>query len=207
MSFYCGGWFNTVPKSAGDGKPSGFERARVHHLHEHLPVDSRPNDHTDISSPFGCWQNPLRPRRFESRRYPDFDAPGKLGLTGGLGSPTGFPGVTGLSANAGGFRQQRWTNGVHDYDDKPTSVASATLVKDNHTFKFGGEWSKDIWSFIRYNTPAASVSRRRKARCPYLQTTKVSSGGIGFPYASFYWGLPTMPAFAISAIRKYASPA
>ena len=63
---------------------------------------------------------------------------------------TGFPGMRNLSAPQGGFNSPNssnigWTNGVYDWNDKPTATGSFSWVKGNHTYKGGAEWHKDIW--------------------------------------------------------------
>ena len=115
----------------------------------------------------------------------------KLGLVGGLGNPAGFPDIRGLlgASQGGKAGNSGWTNGVRDYDDKPTAVISGTLVKGNHTYKFGAEWWKDIWSFIglqhvrkvhffgradRASLPAKYQRRGRQYRIPVRQ---LSVGG------------------------------
>ena len=121
----------------------------------------------------------------------NYDAPGVLGLKGAGVSPAGFPRLVnllgangGVSSTLGPVNANRYTN------DKPTVVWSGTLIRGNHTYKSGGEWRRDIWSDINtrgsqgiYNFSSAQTG------LPYLQTTSVGGGTIGFSYASFLLGL------------------
>src|SRR5579872_2344287 len=78
-------------------------------------VDTRINDHSD---------------RFNSVT--------QLGLTGT--NSTLFPVIGGLSGNQGGMAAGMGPgNQIHVIYRKPTANASLTWVRDNHTFKFGGE--------------------------------------------------------------------
>jgi hypothetical protein len=68
-------------------------------------------------------------------------------------------------------------------------VVSATWVHGNHTYKAGAEGRKDIWTDIEqvgttgiYNVLASETG------LPYLQSTTLGGGNIGFPYASFLLG-------------------
>ena len=74
--------------------------------------------------------------------------------------------------------------------DKPTSVASLTKVRDNHTFKMGAELRVDqfqdhetIGSQGIYNFTAA------ESGLPSTNGQNLSGGTVGFPYASFLLGL------------------
>ena len=121
----------------------------------------------------------------------NYNAAGLLGI-GGNGA-LGFPDVTGLSSTQGGLNDYSTGIGVsssgHYFNDKPTAVASATWVRGNHTFKAGGEWRKDLWTDVErvgqagiYNVSAAETG------LPYLASTTLNGGNIGFPYASFLLG-------------------
>ena len=74
--------------------------------------------------------------------------------------------------------------------DKLTVPLSLTYVRNNHSYKIGGEYRLE--SYADRNTRGASgvlaFSAAQTAQ-PYLQTTNVGGGSIGFPYASFLLGL------------------
>jgi hypothetical protein len=193
VSFYWGEWINNVPKSSADGIPFPISNSRDFTTHTNtfrLTLDQTVTPTFLIHAGGG----ELRYHHTDSNpaTTSQFDAPGKLGLVGGLTSPTGFPYVTGLaSTNQGGYGTSLgFTNGYRDMDDKPTWVASATWIHGNHTLKGGMEWWKDIWTFIRLNSPGTYNFSAAQTALPYLQSTTVSGASIGFPYASFLLGTP-----------------
>jgi hypothetical protein len=72
---------------------------------------------------------------------------------------------------------------------KPTANTSLTWVKNNHTYKFGGELRIDsnLSSLYTYTNGIYTFSGNETA-LPYLQTATTGGGTIGFPYASFLLG-------------------
>ena len=75
------------------------------------------------------------------------------------------------------------------YNDKLTAVASAVYVRENHTYKLGGEFKQEVWTdgnFYQaqgqYNFSGAMTA------LPAQNTTSVGGGNMGFPYASFLLG-------------------
>jgi hypothetical protein len=192
LSVYVTEFWQDVPKNSGDGLPYPISPARNYKdrtptfrltldrvvtptLLVHLGAGEVRYDHID-SSPSSVL---------------DYDAVGLLGLVGSATTPAGFPNLAGLNASQGGMSSTIGpVNANNYYNDKPTAVASATWIKGNHTFKFGGEWRRDIWEDIntrgsqgKYNFSANSTAQ------PYLGSASIGGGGIGFPYASFYLGL------------------
>jgi hypothetical protein len=127
----------------------------------------------------------------------DYDAPGQLGLVGGIvntlgGQPpaTGFPRINGLSNAWGGFDTNLGpTNVNYYYMEKPTAVASLNHVYANHSLKFGAEWRKEaftdrndrggqgIWNFSTNETALPSTNGQN-----------LNGGTTGFPWASFLLG-------------------
>jgi hypothetical protein len=126
-----------------------------------------------------------------------YDAAGKLGLKGTAG--TGFPRLSGMGGTTyGGLAQSAIATssgfgpanrGVY-YMVKPTGVAQLTWVRDNHTYKAGGEWKGD--SFTNLSdiglSPSFGFSSSQTAQSLYGQSLP---GGttIGHPFASFLLGL------------------
>ena len=195
VSFYFGEWINDVPKSTGDGIPFPISNTREFITHNytyrftldqtltptlllHLGLGEVRYNHIDSSPDIS--QN--------------YDAPGKLGLNGGVKNAqgnTGFPGISGLSSSSGGgFSSPNgtnigWTNGVHDWDDKPTINAGATLVRGNHTYKAGMEWHKDVWTFTNFVDSGRYSFSAAETGLPYLQSTTLAGGGAGLPVREF----------------------
>lgn len=142
-------------------------------------VDSK----LDMPSPYCCFDNST------------------LGLTGPF-IPLAFPAFSGLLGpnNTGGINiigpapgLGQGFNGTQNTNESKTNlVANMTWVKNNHTFKFGGE--ADFEGYPNYNIISTNGLFRYSANetaIPYLNTTQVSAAGtIGLPYASFLLGLP-----------------
>jgi hypothetical protein len=121
----------------------------------------------------------------------NYDAVGKLGISGASKTPGGFPNISGLlGASQGGMASNIGaSNGSLYHNDKPTTVLSATWVKGNHTYKTGGEWQEDIWtSESKAGAVGTWVFAANQTAQPYLQTTSVGGLSDGFPYASFLLG-------------------
>jgi hypothetical protein len=74
--------------------------------------------------------------------------------------------------------------------EKPTANTSTTWVKGNHTFKFGAEARSEgnAATLYTYTNGAYSFSPNETG-LPYLQTSSLSGGTVGFAYASFLLGL------------------
>jgi hypothetical protein len=191
MSIYWGEWRNFVPKSGADGYPYPLSAGRnfisADHtirftldrtitptLLLHIGAGELRYDHIDSSPPATL----------------NYDAVGLLGLTGSSTTPAGFPRLAGLNSSAGGGPTGFGPVNANDYyNDKPTAVASATWIRGNHTFKTGVEWRRDIWEDINtrgsqgiYNFSAAETG------LPYVSSTTLGGGNLGFPYASFLLG-------------------
>jgi hypothetical protein len=118
----------------------------------------------------------------------DFDQ-SSIGLKGAVGP--GFPRITGLSqGNFGGMSLGIGpTNANQYYAIKPTGVASATYVRNNHTYKLGGEWHID--GFINrnnLNVYGAYGFSNTQTTLPSTQGQSLGGGSIGHGYASFLLG-------------------
>ena len=137
----------------------------------------------------------------------DYDSVAGLGL---IGSYTpGTPLFTGLSSSSGGGMVSSYGLGMgkftQQYNDKPTVVLNATLVRGSHTYKIGGEWRNDpmVYKDLRA-APSYSFSAAETG-LPYLQATSVGGGAVGLPYASFLLGLvdnASVPSLAAPNNRK-----
>ncbi len=194
LSFYWGEWHSFTPKNQADGLPFPLSASR-HYLSSdhtlrltydytvsptillHIGIGELRYDHID-SSP----QATL-----------NYDAVGQLGLVGSDTNPAGFPRIANIGSAAGGGPTVSAgfgpVNANNYYNDKPTEVVSTTWIRGNHTFKFGEEWRRDIWEDINtrgsqgiYNFSAAETG------LPYLSSTTLNGGNVGFPYASFLLG-------------------
>jgi len=124
-----------------------------------------------------------------------------IGLTGPF-TPLAFPAFTGLAGanSTGGINYigpapgiGLGFNGTQNTNEIKTNlVTNLTWVKNNHTFKFGGE--ADIEGYPNYNiisTNGLFGFSAAETGLPYLNATNPpgTSGTIGLPYASFLLGL------------------
>lgn len=193
FSFYWGNWRNDVNKNNADGLPFPVSPARQYQTRTntyrlnfdqtirptlllHLGVGEMRYYHLDSTPPSTL----------------AYDAVTQLGLVGSATTPSGFPQITGLStgtAQGGMSAVIGPTNAGTYYNDKPTSIGSLTWVRGNHTYKFGGEWHKDIWSDVNQGGSQGIYSfSAAETGLPYLTQTTLNGGLVGFPYASFLLG-------------------
>ena len=150
---------------------------------------------------------------------PDYNAQAQLGLNGPFTHPATFPVFQGLCQQAvvggattcvgqGGMANINSTaSPVSDVFQQFSSIASLTWVKNNHTFKFGGE----LRNQGDYNINGGALNGTygfspAQTSLPYLVSTAqgappcpgqftscsvstLAGNIIGFPYASFLLGL------------------
>ena len=77
----------------------------------------------------------------------------------------------------------------NDFWEKPSWNASLTWVKQNHTYKLGGELYLNGTPSVSYtNTNGAYFFSTKETGLPYLADTTLSGGSLGFAYASFLLG-------------------
>lgn len=119
----------------------------------------------------------------------EYDALTNLGFRGSS-TGGGFPRITGMSnALGGGMFNIGPTNANYYWVGKLTVPLSVTYVRNNHTYKIGTEYRLE--SYTDRNTRGASgvlAFGAGQTALPYLQTTTIAGGSIGFPYASFLLG-------------------
>ncbi|MEO5925725.1 MAG: TonB-dependent receptor, partial [Bryobacteraceae bacterium] len=130
----------------------------------------------------------------------DYDSTKSLGLVGAtvLGAAGGrFPQITGLcqtgaspactgfggTANMGPGAQAR------SFLTTPTGNTSLSWVKDNHTYKFGAEVRVQGFEgkYFTGTNGQYAFSSGQTAQ-PYIGSSTVGGGNLGFPYASFLLG-------------------
>ncbi len=191
MSIYWGEWRNFVPKNGADGLPFPLSAGRHFISADHtirLTLDRTITPTMLLHIGMG----ELRYDHIDSSPQAtlNFDAVGQLGLVGSDTNPAGFPRLAGLNSSAGGGPTGFGPVNANDYyNDKPTAVTSFTWIRGNHTYKTGVEWRRDIWEDINtrgsqgiYNFSAAETG------LPYVSSTTLNGGNLGFPYASFLLG-------------------
>ena len=191
INFFFTDWINYTAKSTGDGLPEPISNAREFRTHTpsfRLNADYTVSPRLLLHAGVGevrYWHIDSGPEL--TRTY---DAVGKLGLVGGLGNPTGFPSISGLSSPQGGMGSTMgWGIGtLPRLDDHPTAVLSGSLVRGNHTYKAGGEWWRDFDGQKSGATAGTWAFSGAQTGLPYLQSTNIGGGTVGFPYASFLLG-------------------
>ena len=123
-----------------------------------------------------------------------YDIQKELGISGGLGGTIGrFPQMSGLAGpqsrgglvniGPGGQSRSRFL--------KPTANLSASWVKDNHTYKFGGEMRIEGYPTGALTSMNGSFTfSGEQTSNSALQPIANALGGrfVGFPYASFLLG-------------------
>ncbi len=131
----------------------------------------------------------------------DYNPQASLGLKGATVNRL-FPNFTGLSNNQGGMKNMGPGSNRHPLlYSKPGANLSLSWVKNNHTFKFGGELRLDsnLSSLYTYTNGIYAFSGNQTAM-PNLNSATISGGTIGFPYASFLLG--TVDSVRIAPIHN-----
>jgi hypothetical protein len=142
---------------------------------------------------------------------PPYDPVAQLGLTGT--NTNLFPVFGGLSAAQGGLAAGMGPgNALYLTYYKPTGNTSLTWVKDNHTYKFGGEFV--VNGYKAYNqtyTNGWLEFSPNETGLPALNGVTLA-GTVGFPYASFllgavdngYTGIPNVTRMGAHALSGFA---
>ena len=137
----------------------------------------------------------------------EFDPVAQLGLNGGF--LKGFPTFNTLGTSQGGMNHDFGAAARTLYlQDKPIAVVNATLIRSNHTYKFGGEWKFE--NFTNRNTAGTAGAYNFAAAqtgLPALQGVALPGGNVGFPLASFLMGAVSTASVSNPADPQYRRPA
>ena len=135
---------------------------------------------------------------YDAAPITDFDAATTLGLTGATLNRnvpvfTGMCPAIGFAVSctaAGGIANLGPSAGQsNDFWEKPSFNASATWVKQNHTYKLGSELYLNGTPSTSYTGTSGTFNfNTNETALPYLVGTTLSGGSLGFPYASFLTG-------------------
>jgi hypothetical protein len=183
---------STDQRTANDGLPDPITAVRVQAIYGHT---TRLN-YDWVAAPtlvlhFGAGYLRFHNPDSSPASVLDYDAAGGIGFRGSATNPGGFPRIAGLGTAAfGGMNLGMGpTNANRYYDGKWTSVASATYIRNNHTYKLGGEFRLDSWT-DRNTRGSQGILNFTAAETSYpaLQGVALSGGVSGFPYASFLLG-------------------
>jgi len=209
LSFY---WSETQtdslyssPNGNADGLPAEITAARGTFIHSKI---FRVNyDHTltpTVLLHVGAGYQQLN--FFDDAPYQSFNALSQIGLAGFQGNRQ-FPSILDMRAPSGpanglGGMQNVGTAGQiqsHSFQEKPSGNASATLVKGNHTFKFGGEvylqgtisqpFSGVILNAMDQVSPFVPIVTNYGATAlPFNPLQGLAGQQVGFGYANFLLG-------------------
>ncbi len=116
-----------------------------------------------------------------------YDPVAGLGLKGTY--TDAFPSLQGLSAAQGGMASMGPGSIAKLQNYKPTANTSITWVRNNHTYKAGGEMI--IEGYPAYNQTYANVwmiFAATESGLPSTNGQSLAGGTVGFPYASFLLG-------------------
>ena len=143
----------------------------------------------------------------------DYNPTTGIGLTGPF-TPLEFPAFTGLTGpnNTGGFTNGLGGLGVSSgidgeqltLEEKTNFNANLTWVKNNHTFKFGGEAGIEGYPNSNFlMTNGVFNFSGNETALPYNNSATVGGAGtIGLPYASFLLGAVDNYNVAVPAVAK-----
>ena len=101
----------------------------------------------------------------------NFDAVSELGFNGASTEPSGFPRIVGpglgnLQGNQGGMNAMGPVQANKFWNDKLTAVANATWVRNNHTYKFGGEFKQEVWSDVNLTAAQGRLAFKGRRSVP-----------------------------------------
>jgi hypothetical protein len=137
----------------------------------------------------------------------DYDAVKELGLRGATVNRT-FPQIQNVQPNGATGSAGVGTGGMSNLgpgnqstagaERRPSGVASLTWVKDNHTFKLGGEWRGERYPAQSFtNTSGTYQFGSNSTIQNALQNITLSQGTTGFAFASFLMGNVTSYSLAL----------
>jgi len=119
----------------------------------------------------------------------NYDSQAQLGLVGRT-VPRNFPAFSNASNAQGGVKNLGPGVNRNVYYQKPTANASLTWIRGNHTYKGGAEMRIEGYPTTLYTAANGLYSfSSAETGLPYLNSTTLGGGNIGFPYASFQLGL------------------
>jgi hypothetical protein len=207
LSFFWQNTKTTAPLSFTFGQVDGLPDplATNNGTFQHAPVYRLNYDHTLSPTLLLHLGAGYRSNTFfvpavnEEGQIPNYNAEQALGLHGGT-THTFFPPFSGLCTGAGPFTpytctgqggMQNFGNSAYGYADTqvPSFNTSLTWVKNNHTYKFGGEFRTEGYpGHVKANTSGSYVFAPDQTGLPYLVGTKLQGQTPGFAYASFLLG-------------------
>ena len=118
----------------------------------------------------------------------NYNAQTELGLKG-IPIVGTFPKIQTISSTRGGMKDIGANDGAIGRGVLPTANASLTWVKNNHTFKAGGEMRLEGFiGIINTNTTGFFSFSNNQTGLPSTNGQNLAGGTVGFNYASFLLG-------------------
>ncbi|HEY7337595.1 MAG TPA: TonB-dependent receptor [Bryobacteraceae bacterium] len=120
----------------------------------------------------------------------NYNAAQQLGLKGAIVNQF-FPAISGLTATngTGGMKNMGSASNTHQWTQRPTANASLTMVRGDHTYKFGAELRIEGYPVENLsNTTGSYVYAADQTSLPYLNGQTFGGQTPGFGYASFLLG-------------------
>jgi hypothetical protein len=192
LSFYWSHTGSTAPFAPGSGNAEGFPvpvtAARGTYIYSH--IERLTYDATLSPTLLLHLGAGFQYLTFDDHA-PDlnYDAFKNLGLKGGT-LVRQFPYFSGLTAARGGVGNLGAFVQAFNTLNKPTMNASLTWVKNNHTYKFGGEFRTEGYPWISYSNVQGNFAFNvNQTGLPSTNGQNLQGGTVGFPYASFFLGL------------------
>ena len=91
-----------------------------------------------------------------------------------------------------------------DIQEQPTAIVNLTWVKNNHTYKFGGEWRIDTFTNISTGGVAGIYNFSNvDTGLPSTNGQNLQGGSVGFNYASFLLGLVNNASLSNTQAPQY----
>jgi hypothetical protein len=144
---------------------------------------------------------------FDNAPVLNYNAQASLGLVGATLNRN-FPIFNGFCSPviactaAGGTYNLGPPGQTHSFYEKPSTNASLTWVRGNHTFKAGTDLYWSAVPQIPYtNTNGAYTFSANETAQPYLVGQTLQGGSLGFPYASFLLG--AVDTYNIAAVADF----
>ena len=141
-----------------------------------------------------------------------YDAAKELGLKG-VPYNRLFPSLTGMATALGGAENMGTTSSSINRYLKPSATASLSWVRNNHSYRFGGEVRTEGYFRETYTgTAGAYAFSASQTGLPSTAGQNLGGGSVGFAYASFLLGLvnsvtaaqPAFPRVGHHIIGVYA---
>ena len=137
---------------------------------------------------------------------PEYDPVAGIGLKGTYSKL--FPSYQGLAAAQGGMANMGPGSQTTIHNLKPTANVSVTWVRNNHTYKAGGEMIVEGYPTVNLSFTNAWITFGPiESGLPSTNGQTLAGGTPGFPYASFLLGAPNNGFIGVPSTSRLGSHA